>query len=379
MNLEEQVRDDLRAAPAPAGLVPSPGLADTVLHRLRRRRRLTMAGAAVAVVTAVAVAVPLAGSGLPGGWNPGPGDLGPDTAGACEVAAEPPTGGPQTVHAYGSEAVSHLLDVRTGEYEEFPFLVVVSPDLRRAAVAKEGRIGVADRRELLADGESAVDWTDLPTGNGLYWSPDGTALLTTSVDKSGGGPMPAFTAHRYDIATQTTTDTPIEVNLLGSSVGWAADSRRYVALVRGEQTNDTVEPGGLRAIDPDGTVGPLLDDGGGQVGGAESYSPSRAYLVADATQIMSAAPLGSTVVDAGTGRVVAALPSGARPIGWYDEATVARLAVCDDRPVVELVDITTGTVQRAVRLGPRGAITFETRVQLGSSAGLPDGGAGLAF
>jgi hypothetical protein len=379
MNVEEQVRDDLRAAPAPAGLVAPPGLADTVLHRLRRRRRLTMAAAAAAVVTAAAVVVPLAASGRSGGSDPGPGDPGIGAPVACEVAGEPPTGGPQTVHAYASEAVSHLLDPRTGRYHEFPFLVVVSPDLRTVAVAAGDRIGLAERRGLLDQGASAVDWTDLPVGNGLSWSPDGTALLSTSIDKSGGGPMPAFIAHRYDLASGEITDTPIEVNLLGSSVGWASDSRRYIALVRGEPTNDTVEPGGLRAIDPDGTVSPLLEGGGGLVGGAESYSPSRTYLVADATQIMSARPLGSTVVDAATGGVVATLPSGARPVGWYDETTVARLAVCDDRPVVELVDIATGTVGRAVWLGPKDWVTFETRVQLGSSAGLPDGGAGLAF
>jgi hypothetical protein len=36
-------------------------------------------------------------------------------------------------------------------------------------------------------------------------------------------------------------------------------------------------------------------------------------------------------------------------------------------------------VHRAVWLGDKDWITFETRIQLGSSAGLPDGGAGLAF
>jgi hypothetical protein len=293
----------------------------------------------MAVVTAAAVVVPLAGSDRSGGSDPGPGDPGIGTAGSCDVAAGPPTGGPQTVHAYAAEAVSHLLDVRTGQYREYPFLVVVSPDLRQVAVSTGERIGVADRLRLLDQGVSAVDWTALPIGNGLSWSPDGTALLSTSIDKSGGGGSPAFTANRYDVATATVSHTPVEVNLLGSSVGWAADSRRFVALVRGEQTDDTVEPGGLRVIDPDGTVHPLLADGGGLVGGAESYSPKRSYLVADATQIMSARPLGSTVVDVATGRVV----------------------------------------DRAVWLGPKDWITPETRVQLGSSTGLTDAGARLAF
>jgi hypothetical protein len=377
MNVEERVRDDLRAAPAPAALLAPPGLADVVLRRLHRRRRLAMAAVATMVVTAVAVTVPLAASHRSDGSDPGPSS--PDAAPPCGIAPEPPTGGPQTVHAYASETVSHLLDVRTGRYREFPFLVVVSPDLRRVAVSTDSRIGVADRQELLRDGGSAIDWTDLPLGNGLFWSPDGTALLWTSLDKSGGPPTPAFTAHRYDIATGTITDTPIEATLLGSSVGWAADSRRYVALRRGQETNDTVEPDGLSYIDPDGPSRSLLESGGGLVGGAESYSPSRTYLVADATQLMSARPLGSTVVDVATGRVVATLPPGARPIGWYDETTVVQLAVCDDRPVAELVDIATGTVHRAVWLGDKDWITFETRIQLGSSAGLPDGGAGLAF
>jgi hypothetical protein len=377
MNVEEQVRDDLRAAPARPDLVAPVGLADVVLHRLRRRRRLTGAAAALAVLTTAALAVPLAGSDPSGGSDPGGGGLGaPD---ACTVTAEPPKGGPQTVHAYADETVSHLLDVRTGQFREFPFQVVVSPDLRRVAVLSGERIGVADRLRLLDEGASAVDWTDLPMGNGLHWSPDGAALVVTSLNKNNGGPRPEFTAHRYDLATTTVSDTRIPVFVLGGSVGWAADSRRYVALLWGAESNDTAEPGGMRYVGPDGAEEPLLGDGGGLVGGAESYSPSRTYLVADATQLMSAQPLGSTVVDVATSRVVATLPRGARPVGWYDETTVARVAVCDDGPVMELVDIATGALTGSVRLGPKDWITPETRIQLGSSAGLPDGGAGLAF
>ena len=44
------------------------------------------------------------------------------------------------------------------------------------------------------------------------------------------------------------------------------------------------------------------------VGGAGSYSPSRWYVFADASDLTSAQPLPSPVLDAGSGRVVALVP-----------------------------------------------------------------------
>lgn len=71
---------------------------------------------------------------------------------------------------------------------------------------------------------------------------------TKSEEPVGGGTgtdTVSFVAHRYDVVTGTVTDAPIGVEILASSVGWAADSTRYLALLPGESGLNTVEPGAL--------------------------------------------------------------------------------------------------------------------------------------
>ncbi|GAA1551022.1 hypothetical protein GCM10009827_084570 [Dactylosporangium maewongense] len=353
----------LRDVPFPADLVPPPGLADTVLHTARRRRRTRTVAIAAAVAVTAALAVPallLRGPGTP--MDPG------------APAPAAPGGGPQVAHVYTREEHSSILDPALGKYRELPFTVVLSPDLTRAAVNDNGRLGLADRAALLDRGRDAVEWVDVPAGNGPSWSPDGTAVLWTSIEKD---PTVHFTAHRVDVADRHVTNTPVPLDLLGATVGWAADSRRYLVLVRGTQTDNTVEPGPLQYLSPDGTPGARLDGTGGSVEGATCYSPSRRYVLTDASTIMSAQPHASPVYDATSGKVVATVPPRSTPVGWYDETTVAVLGHGADRnAVIELLDITTGTVSRSVRLPGSADVTA---VQLGPSAGLTGAAAELSF
>lgn len=346
MNLADQLHEDLRDVTFPAALVPPGDLADTVLRTARRRRR-TLAvtlGAAVAVLAALAVPVTLTTRPTAG---PGTGTT---------------AGGPQVVHVYTEGERSRLLDVRTGKYVKLPFTVVLSPDLTRAAVNDNGRLGLADRAELTRD-TGAVRWLDLPPGNGPSWSPDGAALLWTTLEKS---PDVRFTAHRYDIATARVTTTQVPTMILGSTVGWAADSHRYLVLLRGAETDTGVEPGPLQYLDPDGTLGPRLEGSSGSVDGAPAYSPSRRYVLTDASDIMSARPLPSPVLDTATGKVVTLVRAGTRPVGWYDETT----AVClvRDAGTLELMDVTTGATVRTVKLPGAAQLTG---LQLGPSTGVP--------
>lgn len=392
MNVERQLRDDLRAVAIPTALVPPADLADTVLHGVRRHRRTR--AALVAVVAAVAGAVVAGGAvTVPAALGPGDGRSGagfdPAAVGSAKPTAtagpaasgEPtfvtPGGGPQAVHVYGiDESRSYLLDPATGQYRELPYRMSLSPDLRRVAVEDvSGRAGVADRAALLRDGEGAVHWIDVPPGNGLRWSPDGTAVVFTSLSKSTGAVR--FTAYRYDIATGKTTNTPINIEIIGSSVGWAADSINYVALLKSRDTNEGVEPGALQYLRPDGSLGERIEIEGGMVGGAESYSPSRRLLVADASDIMSARTMVSKIVEVATGRVVIDLPRGARPVGWYDEKTVVLLTASSaDGSALELtlMDVGTGAVTRRIALP---GLPHPRMMQIGTSDGLT--GAASAF
>ncbi|MFS8478205.1 MAG: hypothetical protein FWJ93_04395 [Micromonosporaceae bacterium] len=276
MNLEEQIRDELHRSPLPATLVPPPDLADTVLRQVRRGRHARTALISVLAAAAVAFGVPVAvvqwtGGPDPGtvvGDTPGRGDSGSPSEPA--LAFPTPGGGPNVIHAYTrmDDETTYLLDPSAGRYRHLNFRVVLSPDLRRAAVARDSRVGVAERDALLRDGDAAVSWLDLPPGNGLAWSPDGTALVLTSLSKDAG--VVRFTAHRYDLATGQVTDTPIAVDIIGSAVGWAADSQRYLALLPGDRTADSVQPGALQYINRDGTLGPRVE-----IAGAWSAAPSR--------------------------------------------------------------------------------------------------------
>lgn len=389
MNVDRQLRDDLRAVPIPAALVPPADLADTVLHRVRRQRRTWMALTTVAAVVALAaVGVPLAlgshGGASGAGFEPAAGGQAKPTATAGPAAPGEPTfvapgGGPQAIHVYGmDDSRTYLLDPAAGKYRKLPYLLSLSPDLRQVAVEDfRGRAGVADRAALLRDGEPAIHWIDVPPGSGLRWSPDGTALVFTSLSKSTGAVR--FTAHRYDTATGKIKHTPINIEILGSSVGWAADSTNYVALLKRRETDDGVEPGALQYLRPDGSLGQRIEIQGGTVGGAGSYSPSRKLVIADASDIMSAQPLASKIVDVATRRVVTDLPQGAKPVGWYDEKTVALLttgSADDSMPELTLMDIATGAVTKRIELPgvPRPGV-----MQIAASEGLTGEAAKFGF
>lgn len=358
MSLEEQLRRDLHRSPLLPRLLPEPDLAESVLRELRRRRErrvlVAVAAAVAAVVGAVAVPWGLSQHRADGRQDP----AGPNFA---YPVAEFPThgGGPQVIHSYTTEinasphVVSYLLDEQTGEYREFPYeRLVLSPDRRTVAFEAHGRIGLAERKELLVRGESAAQWLSLAAGTGLSWSPDGTALLVIGLSKGEG--TAAVVAQRYDLATGTVTSTPITVDVLGTTVGWAADSRGYLVLLRGGQGGDTVRPGGLRYVGADGTPGETIAIEGGEIGGADAYSPSREYLLVDASRLMTERPVSSKVVDVKTGEVILELPGGrAGTVGWYDDRTV--VTVRDDPAggnygVLELVDIDTGDVIRRLEL-----------------------------
>jgi hypothetical protein len=85
----------------------------------------------------------------------------------------------------------------------------------------------------------------------------------------------------------------------------------------------------------------------------------------------------SKILDARTGRVIASMPAGSRPIGWYDEDTVARLAPgWMENPVLELADVATGAVKKTVDLS---GLPRPTMIQIASSAGLTGDAAGFGF
>jgi hypothetical protein len=369
MTLDEQhLRADLRSVTLPADLVPPPDLADTALARVRRRRVRT-------VVVGLAVAGVLLATGIR--LRPGPGGTGfdpvapPTTAApttAALVTGEPtfprPGGGPVSIYSYLDPMTEHtyVLNVETGQYDEYPYPVVLSPDLSRAAIVREERIGIVDR-SALGDPAPTVDWTTLPPGNGLCWSPDGKKVLITSVDKSSG--TVGFTAHAYDLATKRTTQTRIgDSATVAGTAGWAADSTDYlVSPVTPDNTGFTFH--GLRRVGPDGQpVRTLADVAGGLVHGADSYSPDRRYVIVDPTPMMTDNPRPAQVVDVASGAVVRSLPDKAVPVGWYGPDTVAY------RVGGHLIryELTTGPTGRPVDVSGLGSLGM---VRLGPSVDGP--------
>lgn len=377
MTIEDQIRQDLHVVASPPGLTPPADLADHAIRGVRRQRRNRVGLVAAAVVLAVggAVTVPVLRSA---GLHGTPVGGGSPTASAADTPVFPrPGGGPQAIHLYradGPGPKTYLLDERTGKYRALPYEALLSPNLRKVAVTVGNRIGVADRAALLRGDEAAIRWTNLPMGNGLAWSPDGTALLVTALRKEGGL---TFTAYRYDLATGVATPTWISVEIVGGVVGWAADSRRYVALLPSDRDTDTVEPGALQYLSPDGTLGERIEVEAGMVGGATAYSPAGRHLIADASLLMSAAPRPSKIIEVATGKVVREIAADRPLIGWYNETTVARLAPGSaDRPVLELIDVTTGRTVKQVAVP---GLRSPALIQLGSSAGLTGRSAEMGF
>lgn len=351
MTVEEQIRQGLWEA-EPVDLVPPPGLADTVLRRMRQARRNTF-GAIVAAVAVVMVGVPVAvvgvpvvlggGMGLPFGARPEP---------ECPAETAPdfpkPGGGPMAVHVYRIGEHSYVLNPKTGRYQEFDPVIRLSPDLRYAAVAAgDGRIGIVERETLLTSGEQAIHWL-ADVGDQPEWAPDGSAFVYSAINKEAG--TVSFTAIRYDFHNGDITRTRVPVDILGSRIGWAPDSRNYLVLPRKADDGDNAVPGNVQVIEPSGGVSGQWQ-GSGLPGGAQLYSPARDRLVTDAAGIMSADPTRSPVFDAATGRVVAELPPRAKPIGWYADKTIIVLAPawCASL-VLEFVDADTGVVDRSLEL-----------------------------
>ncbi len=400
--VEQQVRDELHTVSFPADLHESAGLgglADTVLRREGRSRRTALAVGAVASAVVLAIGIPAAMRGGGPGTDPagvgaggattttgpvagasvGPGgvlaSVSPGESGAPGVAAQ--GGGPMAVHVItmvdgSGGTTNYLLDPATGRYRALPYEhAVLSPDLRWVAVTgtKDGEwLGVAARDALLRGDRKAIRWLNTPPCNGPVWAPDGSALVCTSLTKSDRSVT--FTAQRYNQASGKVTQTPVKVNLLGASVGWSADSRRLLALQRGAETADSVVPDGSRFLDLDGT--PLTKvDVTGFVGGADSYSPSRKLMTVDPTALMTEHPNAATVADAATGQLVQTLP-GVRPVGWYDENTVAVLRSVGDVPQLELLRFADGVVS-TVRI-----VTFSGQVT-GAATAAPGGGPPKTF
>lgn len=269
---------------------------------------------------------------------------------------------------------SYLLDPGTGRYHRVPYEhAVLSPDRRLVAVATtDGRVGVAGRRALLRAGEAALRWTGLPSGI-PNWSPDGRALLVNTLDK-GDGPPGTFAAHRYDLRSGRIRSTPIEgFTCENCLVGWAADSTRYVVMLRGP---DPARPEGpAQYVNPDGSPGPLVGVVG-HIWDADAYSPSRRYVIVEPSR---PAPAGAqpTILDLRTGATAVVADTPWPLIGWYDERRVVRAVPepADGSTVLEVVDIHTGAVSRRV---PAPGLPPH-RIQVGTSRGLPGHASGLGF
>lgn len=316
-----------------------------------------------AVVTAVAAMIPVVA-----GRNA--------AVAAGELTFPRPGGGPMAIHALSdlTGTQTYLLDLSAGVYRPLPFVAVhPSPDERLAAVEDiDGRIGVAERTVLLRSGAAAVRWTTLPPGSLAGWSPDGQALLSTTLDKS----TRTFTAHRYDVANGRLRHTPIRMDCDTCTAGRAGDSIRYTVMLRGADPDVPIGP--ARYLNPDGSPGSLVGVDG-MIWSATSYSPSRRYVVVEPPR-----PLDSTrparwhrpkIFDLQTGTAVAAIDTDWPIVGWYDEQRIVRVAPGASSTVLDVVDIYSG---RAVEQVPAPGLP-PYKIDIGPSTLLTGTAAQLGF
>lgn len=277
-----------------------------------------------------------------------------------------PGGGPRVVDVFALDDTTYLLNPVDGTYHAMPWRVVLAPDGTRVAIADDGRIGMADRSALIAQGESAITWTDLVPASGLLWSPDGTAVLTTSVTRANAGSDEVtYTIQRFDVDSATSTHTTIRGTFLGGRVGWAADSLRYVALLAATNEQGWTVPGPMQYVNPDGTLGPQIQTAGGLVGGAESYSPSKQKVILDSSELMLNELTCSRILDVTSGEALMILSPGERPAGWYDDTSFVRFDPYRTR--LEVVDVASKTVVKQIDLSGIPGVRW---VQIGSAAGL---------
>lgn len=347
------------------------------MRRPRRRVPVKMVAAAVAAF-ALAITV-VGGQSIAGAAT---GSTAPETKPVKPTASDlvfpRPGGGPRAIHAYHDvfawSGTTYLLHRVTGEYRKLPFeSLVLSPDERTVAVeGQDGRIGIA-QREALLNSEAAVRWTNLPLGSPSWWSPDGTALLVTTLDKEAR----RFTAHRYDVATGQIRSTPISLDCDTCTAGWAADSTRYVVRLRGPDPE--LPDGPMQYLNPDGTPGPLVG-ANGHIWNADSYSPSRRYVVVEPSRPLFGEPGDwqlPKVFDLLTGTVVSTIRTDWPVVGWYDDGRVVRVAegAAGDPVTLEVLDIHTGEVTRRVPAPGFAPCCF----QLGSAAKLRGEASELGF
>ncbi|MGH3734649.1 MAG: hypothetical protein ACRDT6_03350 [Micromonosporaceae bacterium] len=388
MITEQRLRDDLHQVDGMPGLVPPENLADTVLTGVRRQRRTTatLVGA-VAIVAVLSIAIPVALYGG-GGGGPAvrPGGVYPsstDPGAPAEPVFPTPGGGPNVIHVYAvdSFSVSYLLDEKTGGYRKLPYEIALSPDLKTVAVSDGTRAGIADRAELATDGPEAVRWLEQPERpySGISWAPDGKAVAFTAIHKGSRGVT--FTAYRYELKTRKVTTTPVG-QIVGSRVGWTADSRRYIVLrdpAKGplEVVNlDGSTYGKLEAKQDDGTSRPVAP---GLVGGAESYHPKRTFVIVDSSWLDTGKPPAlSAVLD-----VESLLPAGPRlvaghPVGWYDDQRLVTYRVNEAAPGLTF-EVRYLEADRDARLVPAPGLQAATRIQIGSAKNLAEPAEKLGF
>lgn len=346
MNEHQDVRDELRALPEPKVPLPPPDLADTVLGRLGRQRKVMRAGIAALVLVLLA-AVPVV-------WAQGGTDgLPPADPTTSEAPDMPkPGGGPSAIHVYGVDGESFVLDPATGAYQGFPFEVVLSPDLRWAAILDDGKVGVVSRASLLRAGDAEVTWLDMPPADGPTWSPNGKTLLVTATDRT--------TALRYDPDKPGSQSLfPVPLREMGAPLSWAGDSQRYLGLLTKQGT-----PGGMVYLTAENLDTGSVEGAPGQVGG---YSPDGRY------GFLHALPgLRSTVFYTKNGVLAMTVPQSGAFAGWYDDTTVA--LVDEDEPALALFDVAASKNARSIPLPG-----VPDRIQIGPSAELTGEAARYGF
>lgn len=350
------------------------------MNRTHRKALIVLATGLVALAVGVPV---VTGQALAGVVHTGPG-TGPAQSESPKpepsVPAEPvfprPGGGPRVIHTLGGGEHVYLLDQVAGEYRKLPyFSISLSPNGRTVVVeSAEARLGIADRAALLAGGDRAVRWIDLPPAH-VNWSPDGTALLTTTLDKD----TRTFTAHRYDIATGRLRHTPINLACDTCTAGWAADSKRYVVMLT--NSDPAIESGPAQYLNPDGTPGPMVG-ADGLIWDAHSYSPSRRYAIVEPPRpFIEPNPTGwmlPKILDLRTGKVLRTIETGFPVLGWYDDRQVVKFALTGETEpaLLEVVDVVTGEVTKKI---PAPGLPRWTVIQIGSSDGLHGDAAELGF